>query len=142
MKEHRIMIALTLANLCIMIFMLFQQSTVVAASSPTEVLRARGLEIVDHQGKVRASIQILPEGPARAADGRVVKDSKVYPETVILRLIRPDGRPSVKIATSEQGSGVSLGGGVDPAYVVLEAQGGDSSLSLTDKSGKRQLIKP
>jgi hypothetical protein len=66
----------------------------------------------------------------------------VYPETVLLRLIRADGRPTVKIATSEQGSGLSLGGGVDPAYIVLGAQGGDPSLSLTDKDGRRQLIKP
>jgi len=142
MKDQRIMMSLTLANLCIMIFVLFHQGGTVAASSPATVLRARGLEIVDDRGKVRASIQILPEGPARAADGRVAKDGHVYPETVILRLIRPDGRPSVKIATSEEGSGVSLGGGVDPAYVVLGSQGGDSTLALTDKDGRRQLIKP
>jgi len=137
-----VMIGLTVANLGIMIFMLFHQSGPVAASSPGSVLRARGLEIVDDQGRVRASIQIQPEGPARAWDGTAAKDGKVYPETVLLRLIRADGRPTVKIATSEQGSGLSLGGGVDPAYIVLGAQGGDPSLSLTDKDGRRQLIKP
>jgi hypothetical protein len=142
MKDQRVMIGLTVANLGIMIFMLFHQSGPVAASSPGSVLRARGLEIVDDQGRVRASIQIQPEGPARAWDGTAAKDGKVYPETVLLRLIRADGRPTVKIATSEQGSGLSLGGGVDPAYIVLGAQGGDPSLSLTDKDGRRQLIKP
>ena len=142
MKDQRVMIGLTVANLGIMIFMLFHQSGPVAASSPASVLRARGLEIVDDQGRVRASIQIQPEGPARAWDGTAAKDGKVYPETVLLRLIRADGRPTVKIATSEQGSGLSLGGGVDPAYIVLGAQGGDPSLSLTDKDGRRQLIKP
>jgi hypothetical protein len=142
MKDQRVMIGLTVANLGIMIFMLFHQSGPVAASSPGSVLRARGLEIVDDQGRVRASIQIQPEGPARAWDGTAAKDGKVYPETVLSRLIRADGRPTVKIATSEQGSGLSLGGGVDPAYIVLGAQGGDPSLSLTDKDGRRQLIKP
>jgi len=142
MKDQRVMIGLTVANLGIMIFMLFHQSGPVAASSPGSVLRARGLEIVDDQGRVRASIQIQPEGPARAWDGTAAKDGKVYPETVLLRLIRADGRPTVKIATSEQGSGLSLGGGVDPTYIVLGAQGGDPSLSLTDKDGRRQLIKP
>ena len=142
MKDQRVMIGLTVANLGIMIFMLFHQSGPVAASSPASVLRARGLEIVDDQGRVRASIQIQPEGPARAWDGTAAKDGKVYPETVLLRLIRADGRPTVKIATSEQGSGLSLGGGVDPTYIVLGAQGGDPSLSLTDKDGRRQLIKP
>jgi hypothetical protein len=115
----------------------------VYASGPaTTVLRGSGLEIVDAQGKVRASIQIVPEGPARKADGSIAKDGKIYPETVLLRLIRPDGRPSVKISTSEQGSGLTLGGGVDPTYVVLGADGGDSSLSLTNKDGRMQLIKP
>jgi hypothetical protein len=142
MKGQRLLIVLALANLGIMIFMLFHQSGPVAANSPAAVLRARGLEIVDEQGKVRASIKISPAGPARAADGTVAKDGKVYPETVLLRLIRPDGRPSVKIATSEQGSGISLGGGIDPTYIVLGAQGGDPSLALTDKDGRRQLIKP
>ena len=89
-----------------------------------------------------ASIHIVPEGPARKADGSMAKDRKIYPETVLLRLIRPDGRPSVKISTSEQGSGLTLGGGVDPTYVVLGADGGDPSLSLTNKDGRMQLIKP
>jgi len=142
MKNQRVLIVLTLVNLGIMIFMLFHQNGSVAASSPAPVLRARGLEVVDDQGRVRASIQIQPEGPARAWDGTVAKDGKIYPETVLLRLIRPDGRPSVKIATSEQGSGISLGGGVDPTYIVLGAQGGDPSLALTDKDGRRQVIKP
>jgi hypothetical protein len=142
MKDQRTMIGLTLSNLGIMIFMLFYQSGPVAASGPAPVLRARGLEIVDAQGRVRASIQIQPEGPARAWGGTVAKDGKIYPETVLLRLIRPDRRPSVKIATSEQGSGLSLGGGIDPTYIVLGAQDGDPSLSLTDKDGRRQLIKP
>lgn len=132
----------TVVNLCIAVFVLWRSGVTVAASGSATVLRARGLEIVDDQGRVRASIQIMPQGPARAADGRVANNGKVYPETVILRLIRPDGRPTVKIATSEDGSGVSLGGGVDPAYVVLGSQGGDSTLSLTDRDGRRQLIKP
>ena len=142
MKDQRVLIVLTLVNLGVMSFLLFHRNGVVDASSPAAVVRARGLEIVDEEGRVRASIKIQPQGPARAADGRVVNDGKVYPETVLLRLIRPDGRPTVKIATSEEGSGVSLGGGVDPTYIVLGAEGGDPSLALTDKDGRRQLIKP
>ena len=55
--------------------------------------------------------------------------------------IRPDGRPVVKIATSEQGSGLTLGRGVDPTYIALEASGGDASLSLMNKERCQQLIK-
>lgn len=76
------------------------------------------------------------------ADGSVAKDGKVYPETVLFRLVRPDGRPSVKIAASEQGSALTLGGGIDPTYIVLSADGGTPSLSLTNKDGRLQVIKP
>lgn len=142
MKSQRELIILTLVNLGILVFLLLRQIGTVEASSPATVIRARGLEIVDIQGKVRASIQIVPAGPARMADGSVAKDGKVYPEAVLFRLIRPDGRPSVKISTSEQGSGLTLGGGIDPTYIVLSADGGTPSLSLTDKDGRQQLVKP
>ncbi len=129
-------------NLGIACFLLLHQVPRVEASSPATILRGRGLEIVDAQGKVRASIQIVSAGPARKADGSIAKDGKIYPETVLFRLIRPDGRPSVKISTSEQGSGLTLGGGIDPTYIVLDAEGGLPSLSLTNKDGRQQLIKP
>ena len=142
MKNQRMLSVVTLVNLGVLIFLVLNQIRPVEASSATAVLRGSGLEIVDARGKVRASIQIQPEGPARLADGSVVKDGKIYPETVLLRLIRPDGRPSVKITTSEQGSGLTLGGGVDPTYIVLSADGGAPSLSLTNKDGRLQVVKP
>jgi hypothetical protein len=58
----------------------------------------------------------------------------------VLRLILPDGRPSVKIATTEQGSGIDLSGAIDPTYLVLSTDGGDTSLTLTNKDGRRRLI--
>jgi hypothetical protein len=142
MKNQRTLGVLTLLNLVILIFLSVNQARTVEASGSTSVIQARGLEIVDAQGRVRASLQIVPAGPARKADGSVVRDSKTYPETVLFRLIRPDGRPSVKIATSEEGSGLTLGGSVDPTYIVLSADGGDPSLSLTNRDGRLQLIKP
>jgi len=142
MKNQRVLNILTVLNLGVLIFVLFHQVGRVEASSPVTVLRGSGLEIVDAQGKVRASIQVAPEGPARGADGRVVKDAKIVPETVLFRLIRPDGRPSVKISTSEQGSALTLGGGIDPTYIVLSADDGAPSLSLTNKDGRLQVVKP
>jgi hypothetical protein len=142
MKNEHTLTVLTLVNLGFVIFLLLHQIGPVEAGSPASVLRGSGLEIVDAQGKVRASIQIVPAGPARMADGSVAKDGKIYPETVLFRLIRPDGRPSVKISTSEQGSGLTLGGGIDPTYIVLDADGGAPSLSLTNKDGRQQFIKP
>ncbi len=142
MKNGRTLTSLTLINLGLLGVLLLNQIRPVQANDNFSVLRGRGLEIVDAQGKVRASIQLVPAGPARKTDGSIVNDGKVYPETMLFRLIRPDGRPSVKISTSEQGSGLTLGGGADPTYIVLSADGGDPSLALTNKEGRRQLIKP
>jgi len=143
MKNARVLTALTLMNLAMLIFVVIHQNVPVKASSPEPVLRARALEIVDAQGKLRASLQVIPEGPSRRPDGTPVEpNGKVYPEAVVFRLIRPDGRPSVKIATTEQGSGIDLSGGVDPTYLVLSADGGETSVTLTNKDGHRQQIKP
>jgi hypothetical protein len=142
MKSQRISAALAFVNLGILIFLLLGRMWPVQASNPAPVLRGRGLEIVDSQGKVRASIQIVPAGPARRADDSIVNDGKTYPETVRFRLIRPDGRPSVKITTSEEGSGFTLGGGIDPTYIVVDATGGETSLTLTNKDGHQQVLKP
>lgn len=140
--DRRILTLLTSINLAILLFLLFHQSRTVEASTSLSVLRGSALEIVDTHGRSRASIELVPEGPAIMADGSVAKDGKIYPETVQFRLIRPDGRPSVKITTSEQGSALTLGGGVDPTYIVLKADGGEASLALTSKDGHPQIIKP
>ena len=142
MNTRRVSTLLTLINLGILIFLLTQIRPV-EANGTAPVLRGRGLEIIDAKGKVRASIQIVPAGPARRADGSLSESNgKIHPEAVQLRLIRPDGRPSVKIETSQQGSGFDLGGGTDPSYIVLKAEDADTSLTLTSKEGQQQVIKP
>ena len=142
LKSQRVVLALTLVNLGMMMFLIMHQTAGVKASAPESVLRGRALEIVDEHGKVRASIQVIPGGPAHRADGSLTEHGDSFPEGVVLRLIRPDGRPSVKMATTEQGSGLDLSGGADPAYMVLSADGGETSLTLTNKDGRRQVIKP
>ena len=132
MKIQRLLIAITVINLGLLMFLLTQIRPV-EAQSVTPVLRGRALEIVDDHGKVRASIQVLPNGTANGT---------TYPETVILRLIDPNGRPSVKLTTSVQGAALGFGGASDPTYAALAAQGTDTSLKLTNKDGRQQLIKP
>jgi hypothetical protein len=61
---------------------------------------------------------------------------------VILRLIDRNGQPSVKLETSEQGAGLALVGGDDVTYTVLQADLQSSSLKLTNKNGRQQLIAP
>ena len=134
MKIQRILIALTVVNLGLLIFLLLSHVRPALANSDAPVVRARALEIVDDQGRLRACIKVLP--------AEIFKPTgKRYPETVILRLIDPHGRPEVKIVASEQGGGLSFVGDSDATQVLLEADGADSSLKLTNKDG-RQLVKP
>jgi hypothetical protein len=135
MKSPRLLLALTLANLGLLTFLILSHIRPAFADAVPAVLRARSLEIVDDQGRVRASIKIQPAGIFEPT-------GKKYPETVILRLIDPNGRPEVKIAASEQGAGLGFVGDSDATQVVLEAQGADSSLKLTNKDGRQQVLKP
>ncbi|HEV8128905.1 MAG TPA: hypothetical protein VGQ14_04550, partial [Candidatus Eisenbacteria bacterium] len=108
------------------------------APDTVPVLRGHALEIVDQHGKVRASIRVLPADPrVKMPDG-----TKGVPETVLLRLIDPHGRPNVKIGASEDGSGLGLGGKDEPTYVQVLAQRGSTSLKLTNQDGREQVIKP
>lgn len=65
-----------------------------------------------------------------------------YPETVLLRLVNANGRPNVKLATTEDGSALGLGGESNPTYVQVLARGANTSVKLTNQNGQVQLIKP
>jgi hypothetical protein len=137
MKTQRLAIGLTVLNLVILMSVLLR-----ANSAPTPevapVLRGRALEIVDDQGRVRAMIRVFPPSPsAKMPDG-----TTGYPETVLLRLIDSKGAPNVKIAATEDGSAVSLGGQSNPTNVQVLARGTSTSLKLVNKDGREQLIKP
>ncbi len=137
MKMQRLLIALTLVNVALLIFTftLVAIRPAVAQDLPP-VLRGRALEIVDQQGRVRASLSVLPEGTSAHGDR--------YPETVLLRLITERGRPSVKISASEEAAGVRFAGpsNTRDTYVILEAKGTASSLKLRNEDGREQVVKP
>jgi hypothetical protein len=137
MKTNRFAIGLTALNLVILMSVMFRAN---AAPSPEKapMLRGSGLEIVDDQGRVRAMIKIFPADPTvKMPDG-----TKGYPETVLLRLIDSKGGPNVKIAATEDGSAVSLGGASNPTHVQVLARGTTTSLKLVNKDGHEQVIKP
>ncbi len=137
MKTQRIAIALTVINLVFLMFNL-AHSRPATADGVAPVLRGRALEIVDDQGKVRASIKVHPADQTfKMPNGKTG-----YPETVMFRLIDPNGRPEVKLGASEQGGGLGLIGSSDSTHIILQAEGADSSLKLTNKDGHQQLIKP
>ena len=135
MKIPRLLIVLTVANLGLLILLLLPHIGSALANPVAPVVRGRALEIVDDQGRVRASIKVQPAETSK-------QTGKTYPETVILRLIDPNGRPVVKIAASEQGAGLSFVGESDTTQVLLQTGGTESSLQLTNKDGRQQLVKP
>ena len=134
MALQRSMVVLTLLNLGILVSTLTMRPA--AAEPPAAMLRGRGLEIVDDQGRVRASITVMPAGTSARGDR--------YPETVLLRLITERGRPSVKVSASEEASGIGFSGPTETkgTYVILESKGTASSLKLRNEDGREQVLKP
>jgi len=137
MKTQRFAIVLTVINLFVLMSTLFHANSA-ATPDVVPVLRGRALEIVDDQGHVRAMIKVFPADPkVKMPDG-----TTGYPETVLLRLIDSKGGPNVKIAATEDGSAVSLGGESNPTHVQILARGTNTSLKLVNKDGRQQVIKP
>jgi hypothetical protein len=136
MARQRFLTALTVANLVLLTFSLAQLRSA-SADGVAPVLRGSALEIVDDRGRVRASIKVHPADPAVT-----MADGKAYPETVMFRLIDPNGRPNVKLGASEQGAGLGLAGQSEPTYLVLQSQGTSTSLTFTNHDGRQRLITP
>ena len=143
MKLQRLLLALTVVNLGLLLFLLAQIEVrflglrflrSVEVTSAGSVLRGRALEITDNEGRVRASVKVQPAS--------VLPDGATYPETVLLRLINSQGRPNVKLAATEDGSVLALGGESDPTYIQMGARGTTASLTLTNKDGQQQLVTP
>src|SRR5262249_53959894 len=137
MNWQRVAVILTVVNLVVLLFVLTRGQPV-AAEAVAPVLRGRALEIVDEQGHVRAQISFFQRRPTVRNPGGTTG----YPETVLLRRNKSKGRPTVKIATPEDGSGIYFGGDSDPTGIHLLARGAKTSVTLTDKDGRKQAIKP
>jgi len=143
MKIQRLLIALSVFNLGLLVFLLTQvevhflgfrflgSAEMHAAGS---VLRGRALEITDDEGRTRASIRLYAPS--------VLPDGTTYPETVLLRLINSQGAPNVKLAATEDGSGLVLSGEANPTHAQILVRGPTSSLKLTNKDGRQQSIIP
>jgi len=137
MKTERLLILLTAVNVGLFAYQMVRPRPSTAATTDVQtVIRGRALEIVDDRGRVRASLSVLPEDPKHMWKG------EPYPETVLLRLMSPDGRPNVKLGASKRGAALLIGGESDPTYVQVLAEGGESTVKLIDKNGTERLIKP
>jgi len=96
MKTQRFLLALTVVNMVLLLF-LWAQARPAAAENSAPVLRGRALEIVDDQGRVRASITVEPQVGTNS-----------YPETVLFRMSDPNLRPVVKLTASVEGAALGL----------------------------------
>jgi hypothetical protein len=137
MKTQQLSIALAVFNLGLLIFLLVTHRGALVSNDVAAVVRCRAFQVVDDQGRTRASISVLPASTFKPT-GKPYPD----PETVIFRLIDAKGRPEVKIGASEEGAGLGFVGDADETQVKLEAMGSESSLTLLNKNGKQQQVKP
>jgi hypothetical protein len=137
MKTQRFAIGLTVLNLFILMAALFRANSATTPDLPP-MLRVRGLELVDDQGRVRAMLKVFPADPkVKMPDG-----TTGYPESVLFRLIDSKGAPNVKITATEDGSAMSMVGASNPTHVQVMVRGTNASLTLGNKDGKQQVIKP
>lgn len=137
MKTQRFAVALTIINLALTFFLLAQLRRATAeelgtSQQPASVLRGRALEIVDTQGRVRASISVEPP---------VTVDSKSYPETVLLRLSDPKNGPVVKLTAAENGSALGMSDDADGG-IHISARDSGSFVKVIDKRGRAEVLKP
>jgi hypothetical protein len=131
MDIQRLSVGLTVVNLFLFTSVLISP----AQPSVAPVLRGQRLEIVDQRGRVRASIKVEPAGTFKPT-------GRKYPETVMLRLIDPKGRPEVKIGASVDGAGLGLVGDVDATQLILQADSAGSSIRLKNVNGRERLVQP
>jgi hypothetical protein len=134
MKMQHIAIAVTVINLVLMAVLLTKANPATAQQEQNklQVLRGRGLEIIDSMGKIRASITF---------HAPVEQDGKLYPGGILLRLISNKGQPSVKIDASDEGGGLSFSN-ESQGYIQLLARESGGFLKIKNPDGKEQVIKP
>jgi hypothetical protein len=118
---NRMVGALTLLNL---VLLAFQISRDADADDVSPIIRAREIQLVDEQGRVRSELEVLPAGTANGVQ---------YEETVIFRLVTADGKPRVKLTTSTDGSTLLLLGSSDETYTRV----GSTKIDLVDGAKTR-----
>jgi hypothetical protein len=128
MNLARLSSVLTVLNLVLLAYLVAQETQVAAQDIPS-VLRGRALEIVDGQGRVRASIT-------------------AYSDIVVFRLHDLQGKPMVKLDTHEaefqgtKGSGLGLLGETDDTQAYIGTQGATTKVELKNRNGERQQLQP
>jgi hypothetical protein len=142
MTAQRLVVALTAANLIILVVSLGKVAPSTAQAEGTSVeqqssrdqavvpvLRGRALELLDDRGQVRSRINVEPNGD------------------VVLRLLDKNGTIRVKLGASENGSGlVLLDKATEPGVHIKAGRNAEgastTSLTLRGTGGQERVIKP
>ncbi len=124
-------LGLVAVNLVLLALLLTDFVAPAATQTTPGVLRGSAPELVESQGRPRASIKVEPPSTVGGV---------AYPETVVLRLISPDGRPVVKIASSVDGGGLSVIGDTDQTFAVLNARPTGTTITFLQKDGRRIVV--
>ena len=133
MRWQRLAVILTVLNFVLLLFV-WAQVRPAFAEGVAPVLRGHALEIVDEQGRVRAEIKVLPAHPTlKMPDGTIG-----YPESVELFLSSSEGDRHVKLGTTEDGSGLVLGG--ESGWVQILSRRESPFVKLHNKDGREQTM--
>lgn len=120
---HLLVVAASLNAAAIVWFFAASSQAAGAAGSP-ETIRARAIELVDQQGRVRAQLNVEPGGEA------------------VLRLRDSKGEIRVKIGAGAEGSGLLLlDGATEPAIHMLAKDSG-TSITLAARGGVKRVLTP
>lgn len=123
MGPHRLLTALAGATL-LLAAALAAQAVRASADPPPGIVRARAIELVDEDGRVRAQLNVEAGGEA------------------VLRLRDSKGEIRVKLGAGGDGSGLLLlDGSTEPGIHMLANTSG-TSVSLTSRNGQRRVIEP
>jgi len=137
MSWRRIALVLAGLNLVLIALVLVSVRPLAATEHVSPgVLRGSALELVDTHGRVRAELKVLVADP----DVKMPDGTRGAPETVQLRLIDSKGGPNVKLAATEDGSGLVLGG--ERGYVQILSRGQNPYVKIVTGGGEERLIKP
>ena len=119
MNGTRVALAVTTINLALILAAFHP-----AAGNSTDVLRGSALELVDQEGRIRARLNIEPQGE------------------VVLRLLDERGKIRVKLGAATDGSGLLLANDATEPGVHLLAKASGSSVRVANKDGRERLITP
>lgn len=130
MKMQRVALVLLIVNL-MLLTLLFTQQRASAAQAIEPVLRARTLELVDAQGRVRSRLNVESGGE------------------VVFRLFDQTGTIRVKLGAGEGGSGLVLNDETTEPGVHIVARRAaipgrpkTTSITLTGSGGRQRVVTP